>query len=40
MVTAFEQVADIFVSDFIHLLLHLQQNTELYLQTIPVNLTT
>jgi len=40
MITAFEQVADTYVSNSIHSPLQLQQNTELYLQIIPIKLTT
>jgi hypothetical protein len=40
MITAFEQVAYIFVSDSIHSPLQLQQNTELRLQIIPLKLIT
>ena len=40
MISPFEQVADISVSDSIHSPLQLQQNKELYLQIIPVKLTT
>jgi len=39
MITAFEQVADISVSDS-HSPLQLQWNKELYLQIIPAKLTT
>jgi len=40
MITAFEQAADISVSDSIHSSLQLQQHRELYLQIIPVKLPT
>jgi hypothetical protein len=38
MIMAFKQVADIFVT--VHSPFQLKQNTELYLQIIPVNLIT